>query len=82
MLWLDTSSRILSVAAAVAGLLIHQASARPATESNDNRPPSGFVTTKGTKFQLDGKDFYFAGSNAYYFPFDNVRPPIFSSRLD
>ncbi|KAJ8108136.1 hypothetical protein OPT61_g8383 [Boeremia exigua] len=29
----------------------------------------GFVTTKGTTFQLDGKDFYFAGSNAYYFPF-------------
>lgn len=32
----------------------------------------GFVTTKGTTFQLDGKDFYFAGSNAYYLPFFEV----------
>ncbi|KAF4437488.1 hypothetical protein F53441_13025 [Fusarium austroafricanum] len=32
--------------------------------------PAGFVTTDGTKFSLDGKDFFFAGSNAYYLPFN------------
>ena len=32
----------------------------------------GFVTTKGSTFKLDGKDFHFAGSNAYYFPFNDV----------
>lgn len=26
---------------------------------------SGFVTTSGTRFVLDGKTFYFAGMNAY-----------------
>ncbi|KAH7245153.1 glycoside hydrolase superfamily [Fusarium tricinctum] len=32
--------------------------------------PAGFVTTHGDKFSLDGKDFFFAGSNAYYLPFN------------
>lgn len=39
-------------------------------------PPLGFVTISGTKFQLDGKDFHFAGSNAYYFPFNNNQTDV------
>jgi mannan endo-1,4-beta-mannosidase len=41
--------------------------------------PAGFVTTHGDKFSLDGKDFFFAGSNAYYLPFNVVSTPARSN---
>ncbi|KAM0322179.1 hypothetical protein ACHAQA_009669 [Verticillium albo-atrum] len=31
-----------------------------------------YVSVDGEHFQVDGKDFIFAGSNAYYWPFSNV----------
>lgn len=54
-------------------LLTGAAVAAPGWGGHHDRPPRGFVTTKGTEFRLDGRKFYFAGSNAYYFPFNNVR---------
>ncbi|KAH7347224.1 family 5 glycoside hydrolase [Plectosphaerella cucumerina] len=47
-----------------------------ATEVAAARP--GFVTTNGEKFSLDGDDFFFAGSNAYFWPF-NVQDVIASA---
>jgi mannan endo-1,4-beta-mannosidase len=40
----------------------------------ERKAPKDFVTREGGVFRLDGKNFYFAGSNAYYFPFNDVRP--------
>ncbi|KAH8102452.1 glycoside hydrolase [Cristinia sonorae] len=31
-------------------------------------PPPGFVTARGTKFELDGKPFAFVGANSYWLP--------------
>jgi mannan endo-1,4-beta-mannosidase len=54
----------------VASLLLLVTSALAAVAGK--KVPAGFVTTKGSAFKLDGKDFYFAGSNAYYFTFNDV----------
>ncbi|KAH8902829.1 glycoside hydrolase [Coniochaeta sp. PMI_546] len=56
-------------------LLGHLAACAVAVPSS-RAVPAGFVTTKGDHFQLDGKDFYFAGSNAYYFPFSGDQADV------
>ena len=61
---------IVNMLYSLAWLLLLTTSTSAAVVSR--KVPAGFVTTKGNVFKLDGKDFYFAGSNAYYFPFNDV----------
>ncbi|KAI5781014.1 glycoside hydrolase superfamily [Peziza echinospora] len=67
-------STFLALLALSAAALCVDAAPSP---KDDKKVPAGFVTTDGTKFQLDGKDFYFAGSNAYYFPFNNNEDDVY-----
>lgn len=35
-------------------------------------PATGFVTTSGTEFRLNGRKFFFAGTNSYWAQFTTV----------
>ena len=67
---------------AALGLLAAGVSGAPPPQKPGQGPkphvkvPKGFVSVEGNNFKLDNKDFYFAGSNAYYFPFNNVSRPF------
>ncbi|PCH33786.1 hypothetical protein WOLCODRAFT_177565 [Wolfiporia cocos MD-104 SS10] len=67
--------RLHAVFSLVATLLSSVASAsqpeeiQPTTTTLAKRAvPSGFVTTNGTHFQLDGEPFYFVGTNSFWLP--------------
>ncbi|KIP12426.1 glycoside hydrolase family 5 protein [Phlebiopsis gigantea 11061_1 CR5-6] len=59
MLFSSSLTKLALLAAAAAGVI-----AGPTARG----VPAGFVTTKGTQFELDGKPFAFVGANSYWLP--------------
>ncbi|KAI4664164.1 uncharacterized protein J4E79_003666 [Alternaria viburni] len=70
----NRNERLIEMIYGLASLLLLATSTSAAVVSR--KAPAGFVTTKGNAFKLDGKDFYFAGSNAYYFPFNDLQSDV------
>ncbi len=62
-----------STTVAVLAALTTAALASPTTGEHYGGRPKGFPYADGPNFKLDGRPFLFAGSNAYWFPFINVR---------
>ncbi|KAK3906161.1 beta-mannanase [Staphylotrichum tortipilum] len=62
--------------ALVASLLALSAAASPCSSGCPKTKDPKFVTVEGQNFKLQGKDFHFAGSNAYYFPFNGNQDDV------
>ncbi|TCD61312.1 hypothetical protein EIP91_008640 [Steccherinum ochraceum] len=59
--------RFISILATL-GLIASVKAATVDTDSRKPAPPPGFVTSRGTQFELDGKPFNFVGANSYWLP--------------
>jgi mannan endo-1,4-beta-mannosidase len=66
----------------LASIALLASTAAAAAALPPSKPPKGFVTASGTKFKLDGKDFYFAGSNAYVSTLAHNQPKINITQAD
>ncbi len=53
---------LMAVSSALVEVPVDAAAAQPGTKT-------GFVYADGTKFKIDGSDFYYAGTNNYYINF-------------
>ena len=51
------------------------ASSLPLVLAASSAVAQSFVTVEGEHFHVDGEDFVFAGSNAYYWPLRHVGLP-------
>ncbi|KAI8981294.1 glycoside hydrolase [Trametes punicea] len=54
--------------AGVVSLLLTLCTAAASVPRKSPKVPNGFVTTRGTNFELDGKPFSFVGANSYWLP--------------
>ncbi|KAI1494235.1 glycoside hydrolase family 5 protein [Biscogniauxia mediterranea] len=67
---------IISVTRVLALGLLLAGEANTSPAKFNSKAPDGFVMVKDGEFQLDGEVFHFAGSNAYYFPFNNNQTDV------
>ncbi|KAG5734642.1 Mannan endo-1,4-beta-mannosidase F [Termitomyces sp. T112] len=69
----------LSVSPVFSALLASAVVAEPIVTRSHSSLPKGFVTTKGSQFQLDGKPFYFVGANSYWLPLLSTQADVEST---